>query len=105
MLLCDYESFIKIIEIGDGMMDMVIKNGTIITEEESFNADILIQNGKIAALGTSENFLENVKYIDAKKQFVMPGAVDVHTHMDLRAGRDDFNQCPNGASRVMQLLF
>ena len=42
-------------------MDMVIKNGTIITEEESFNADILIQNGKIAALGTSENFLENVK--------------------------------------------
>lgn len=30
MLLCDYEGVVKVIEIGDGVMDMVIKNGTII---------------------------------------------------------------------------
>lgn len=75
-------------------MDTVIKNGIIVTESESFAADMLIQNGKIAALGNMDSSLENVHVIDVKHQFVMPGAVDVHTHIDLQAGAfhtaDDF---------------
>ena len=75
-------------------MDKVIKNGTIITEAESFITDILIQHGKITALGNMDDRLDNAHVIDAHHQLVMPGAVDVHTHIDLQAGQfhttDDF---------------
>lgn len=67
----------------------LIKNGMIATESEVFEADILVDGEKIAAIG---NELENsyaddgINVIDAKGCYVLPGAVDPHTHMDLDVG-------------------
>lgn len=58
---------------------MLIKNGTIVTAEEEFVGDILIEDGKIVAIGqTLEPGVGEV--IDAKGKYVLPGGVDQHVH-------------------------
>jgi len=66
-------------------MDLIIKNGMIITSTEEYVADIAIKDGKIAAIGT--NFKEEgIKVVDAKGKMVLPGAIDVHTHLAMPFG-------------------
>jgi dihydropyrimidinase len=74
-------------------MKTIIKNGTVVSETEMYQADVLIENGKISAIG--RNFVEaDACVLDASGQYVMPGAVDAHTHISLQAGAchttDDF---------------
>ncbi|MBU8893399.1 MAG: dihydropyrimidinase, partial [Bacteroidales bacterium] len=76
-------------------MNILIKNGTIITSEKSFNSDIYISDGKIAQIGNSLNIFEPIdKTIDAKGFYIFPGGIDPHVHMHLptQAGysADDF---------------
>lgn len=65
----------------------------IATESQVFQGDILIEDEKIKSIGT---VLEepDAEVIDATGRYVIPGGVDVHTHMDLQAGKyravDDF---------------
>jgi len=66
-------------------MDLLIKNGTIITSTESFIGDIAVKDGKIACIGT--NLTMNAKKtIDAAGKLVLPGAIDVHTHLAMPFG-------------------
>ena len=66
-------------------MKKLIKNANIATDTEVFKGDILIQDEKIAAVG--ENLrASDAEVIDATGKYVIPGAVDVHTHMDLDVG-------------------
>ncbi len=66
-------------------MRTIIKNGTLATASEVFRGDILIEGEKIAAIGGG--FDETgAEVIDAAGKYVLPGAVDVHTHMDLDVG-------------------
>ncbi|ABQ60222.1 dihydropyrimidinase [Brucella suis 63/252] len=58
----------------------VIKGGTVITADRTFRADILIEDGKIAAIGDS---LEGDEVIDASGCYVMPGGIDPHTHLQM----------------------
>ncbi len=74
-------------------MTILIKNGTIVTASDIYNADILIRNGMIAEIGRDiAKITEGV--IDATDKYVFPGAVDVHTHLDRPCGEtssaDDF---------------
>lgn len=75
-------------------MNLLIKNGLIYNDNESYNSDILIENGKIKEIGIGLNNQNNYDAIDAVGKLVLPGGVDVHTHMDLDLGRyravDDF---------------
>lgn len=70
---------------------MVIKNGIVVTEDGAGIKDVLIKDGVIAAVG--EN-LDDAESIDATGKYVLPGGIDVHTHMDLDVGiavaQDDF---------------
>jgi len=66
-------------------MKTIIKNGTIATDSEVFRGDILIEDGKISAIGEDIS-CDDAKIVDASGMYVMPGAVDVHTHMDLDVG-------------------
>ena len=67
------------------MRTLLIKNGTVVTHDGIKQADILVKDGKITSI--SPNISENSNQtIDAKKLLVMPGGVDVHTHMELPAG-------------------
>ena len=59
-------------------MKISIINGTIVNSDEKFKANILIENGKIAKIG-SEKF-EADKVIDATNKLVMPGLIDMHVH-------------------------
>lgn len=58
----------------------VIKGGTVITADRTFRADILIEDGKIAAIGDS---LEGDEVIDASGCYVMRGGIDPHTHLQM----------------------
>src|SRR6266545_2910959 len=74
-------------------MRTLIRNGRIVTAVDDYNADILIEDGKIATIG-KEIDVKADKKIDAKGRLVIPGGIDPHTHMDLPFGgtssSDDF---------------
>ena len=66
-------------------MDLLIKGGTIVTAKESFAADVAVKDGKIVAIGKDLPF-EAEKVVDASGRLVLPGALDVHTHMAMPFG-------------------
>ncbi len=61
-------------------MTTVIKNGTIVTADLTYQADVLIEDGRIAAIG--EN-LSGDTVLDATGCYVMPGGIDPHTHLEM----------------------
>ncbi|MDD6339097.1 MAG: dihydropyrimidinase [Butyrivibrio sp.] len=66
-------------------MDLLIKNGKVVTAKESFIADIAVKDGKIVAIG-SELSMDADKIVDATGKLVLPGALDVHTHLAMPFG-------------------
>ena len=66
-------------------MDLLIKNGTIVTAKESFIADIAVDNEKIVCIGTNLTF-DADKVVDATGKLVLPGAIDAHTHLAMPFG-------------------
>ncbi len=66
-------------------MRTVIRNGRIVTAVDHYEADILIEDGKVAMIAKSIDF-EADKVIDAKGRLVIPGGIDPHTHMELPFG-------------------
>ncbi len=63
--------------------DLVIKNGTIVTAEATYTADLGIRGERIAAIGEG---LSGTRELDAAGKLVTPGAVDVHVHLALNLG-------------------
>jgi len=63
-------------------MTTLIKNGTLITASETFVADILIEDEKIALIG-KELQHPTAEVIDATGRLIMPGGIDPHVHLDL----------------------
>ena len=74
-------------------MSLLIKNGRVITADQDFVADIYVEKEKITTIG-AELKIQADKTIDARGKYVIPGGIDVHTHMDLPFGgtsaSDDF---------------
>ena len=66
-------------------MDLIIKNGTIVTASEIFNADVAASGGKIAQIGESLD-CDGAEVIDAAGKYVLPGAIDAHTHLAMPFG-------------------
>jgi dihydropyrimidinase len=63
-------------------MTTLIKNGTLITASETFQADILIEDEKISLIGKDLQH-PNADVIDAGGKLIMPGGIDPHVHLDL----------------------
>ncbi|SMO48803.1 dihydropyrimidinase [Paracoccus laeviglucosivorans] len=61
-------------------MSTVIKGGTIVTADLSYPADVLIEDGRIAAIGQG---LSGDKVLDATGCLIMPGGIDPHTHLEM----------------------
>lgn len=62
-------------------MTTLIKNGTIVTATDTYKADILVKNGIISEIGREISKIAS-EIIDATDKWILPGAVDPHTHMD-----------------------
>lgn len=75
------------------MSRVLVHGGTVVTATAEFRADVLVEDGRIAAVGrlAPEPVDED---IDAAGCFVLPGLVDNHTHLDMPSGStatcDDF---------------
>jgi len=61
-------------------MSTVIKGGTIVTHDLTYQADVLIEDDKIAAIGPN---LSGDQVLDASGCYVMPGGIDPHTHLEM----------------------
>jgi dihydropyrimidinase len=71
------------------MARTVIKGGTVVTANATTEADVLIEGEKVAAIAapTSHDWVAGAdKVIDAAGKYVIPGGIDVHTHMELPFG-------------------
>jgi dihydropyrimidinase len=68
-------------------MKVLIRNGKVCFENTIEATDILVEDGKIAALGSFPDAIPSAKVIDAKGLFVLPGFIDIHTHLDDQIGR------------------
>ncbi|MEW5830046.1 MAG: dihydropyrimidinase, partial [Chloroflexota bacterium] len=64
------------------MTKLLIKNGTLVTASETFQADILVEGGKIVQIGQSLH-VPDAEPVNASNKLVLPGGVDPHTHFDL----------------------
>lgn len=67
-------------------MDLIIKNGTVVTEKEMFRGDIAVKDGIIAAIGSDLSDITCTNVVDATGKLVLPGAVDAHTHLAMPFG-------------------
>jgi dihydropyrimidinase len=74
--------------------ETIIKNGSVVTATDTYRADVAITNGKIGAIGSDLPIENASKVIDAANKLVLPGGIDVHTHLDMPFGgttsADDF---------------
>jgi dihydropyrimidinase len=75
-------------------MKTIIRGGTVVNADRAFRADVLCDGDKIAAVGENLDIPSGAKVIDAGGQYVMPGGIDPHTHMNLpfmgTVTQDDF---------------
>jgi imidazolonepropionase-like amidohydrolase len=67
---------------GASAQDIAIRNATIltVTKGKIENGTVLIQGGKITAVGTNVNVPAGVRVVDGSGKFVMPGIIDAHSH-------------------------
>lgn len=61
-------------------MITIVKNGTIVTADLTYAADVAIENGRITAIGPD---LTGDTVLDASGCYVMPGGIDPHTHLEM----------------------
>jgi len=66
-------------------MRTLIKGGTIVNADASSRADILVDGERIALIGEELDASAD-RTVDASGKWVIPGAIDVHTHMELPFG-------------------
>ena len=64
-------------------MTLMIRGATLITHEESYRADVLCADGVIKAIGTDLDLPNGCEVLDGSGQYLMPGGIDPHTHMQL----------------------
>jgi imidazolonepropionase-like amidohydrolase len=79
----------------------LIKNGTLLTVTHGVikSGDILVQNGKIVAIGPNLTAPAGVTVIDATGKFVTPGIVDAHSHIAI----DSVNEGANSITAEVQI--
>ena len=64
-------------------MTLLIRGGTLVTAEQTLRADVLCADGRIAQVGPDLAAPKGAEVVDAGGQYVMPGGIDPHTHMQL----------------------
>jgi dihydropyrimidinase len=75
-------------------MGLLFKNGTVITASDMVKADVLVEGETISLIGMDINPAGH-EVVDCTNRYLMPGGIDVHTHLELAFGgtvsNDDFD--------------
>jgi len=64
-------------------MTVLIKGGRVVNADRTMRADVLCDDGKIISIGDNLDAPAGATVVDAGGQYVMPGGIDPHTHMQL----------------------
>jgi dihydropyrimidinase len=67
-------------------MDLLIRNGKVVTSTATFKADVAVKGEKIVQVGASIKPARGAKVVDATGKLVLPGAIDAHTHLAMPFG-------------------
>ena len=81
-------------------MATLIKNGTIVTSEGEYSADVLMDKEKIVAIGTNLDPLA-AEIVDAAGKYLLPGGVDNHTHFGMPFGGTTTQGCDTSHAAVV----
>lgn len=81
-------------------MGTLIKNGTIVTSEGEYSADVLMDKGKIVAIGKDLDPLAS-EIVDATGKYLLPGGVDNHTHFGMAFGGTTTKGCETSHAAVV----
>ena len=65
------------------MTNLLLRGGTVVNADRAFKADVLCQAGRIVAVGDALQAPAGALVVDAGGQYVLPGGIDPHTHMQL----------------------
>lgn len=65
---------------------LLFKNGTVINGSQKFKADVAVESGKITQIGVNLEPHNGTEIVDCTGKFVLPGAIDAHTHLAMPFG-------------------
>lgn len=86
--------------------DLLIKNATVWTNEKEGvfqNTDVLLKNGKIAAIGKNVN-AGNAKVIDGTGKYLTAGVIDEHSHIAVFGGVNECSQSVTSEVRIADVI-
>ena len=82
-------------------MSLLIRNGTIVTADDTFVGDVLCEGETIAAVGFDLQVPEGAEVVDATGKYVFPGFIDPHVHIYLpfmgTYAKDDYESASKAA--------
>ncbi|KDR96307.1 allantoinase [Peptoclostridium litorale DSM 5388] len=64
------------------MLDLLIKNGRLVEKDRIYEANIGIKDGKFEVITNPERMLEAAETVDARGNYVFPGIIDCHAHIN-----------------------
>lgn len=70
----------------ENVLDLVVRNGTVVTVDSTVQMDVGILNGKVAHLGQPGQPMKAKEDIDASGLYIFPGFIDAHVHISLPLG-------------------
>ncbi|MEO8710984.1 MAG: amidohydrolase family protein [Parafilimonas sp.] len=86
--------------------DVLIKNATVWTNEADGilqNTDVLLKNGKIAAIGKNLS-ASNAAQIDGTDEYLTPGIIDEHSHIAVTSGVNECSQSVTAEVRIADVI-
>ncbi|MEZ5331134.1 MAG: amidohydrolase family protein [Thermoanaerobaculia bacterium] len=87
--------------------DVLVRNATVWTVDEQGtleNADLLVRNGKIAAVGHDLEAPDGVRVIDGTGKHVTPGMIDEHSHIAIQGGVNEGSNAVTAEVRIADVV-